>query len=149
LKYLDFEGTIPKGEYGGGSMIVWDQGLWAPVYDPEKSLAKGHLEFELAGERLKGRWHLVRMKTKEKLPKEDWLLIKADDEFQRSETDPNVIEEYTGSILSGLTTEELEKTDAVRTDHKKRIAVTAARQVKLPDPAKVRGARKGLLPVFI
>ena len=149
LKYLDFEGTIPKGEYGGGSMIVWDQGLWSPAHDPEKSLAKGHLEFDLAGERLRGRWHLVRMKTREKLPKENWLLIKADDQFQRSDNDPNVIEEYTTSILSGATTEELEKTDAVRTDHKKRIAIAAARQVKLPDPIKVSGARKALLPLFI
>jgi bifunctional non-homologous end joining protein LigD len=149
LKYLDFEGMIPKGEYGGGSMIVWDQGLWAPAHDPEKSLAKGHLEFDLAGERLKGRWHLVRMKTREKLPKENWLLIKADDQFQRAENDPNVLEEYTNSVLSGLTTEELEKTDAVRTDHKKRIAVTAARQVKLPDPTKIAGAKKALLPLFI
>ena len=53
-------GRSPKGEYGGGAMIVWDRGAWRPVHDPHKSIAKGHLEFELDGERLKGRWHLVR-----------------------------------------------------------------------------------------
>ena len=62
IEYLDFEGNIPKGEYGGGSMIVWDRGRWTPVGDPHKGLAKGHLEFTLDGARLKGRWHLVRMK---------------------------------------------------------------------------------------
>src|SRR5262249_33088324 len=51
MKYLDFEGVIPKGEYGGGTMIVWDRGSWAPRFDPHKGLAKGHLDFELQGER--------------------------------------------------------------------------------------------------
>src|SRR6187455_3048856 len=54
LQYLEFEGNIPKGEYGGGSMIVWDRGRWEPVFDPERGLAKGHLEFTLHGERLHG-----------------------------------------------------------------------------------------------
>jgi DNA ligase D-like protein (predicted 3'-phosphoesterase) len=84
LKYLEFEGSIPKGEYGGGTMIVWDRGNWEPVYDPHKSLAKGHLEFALVGHRLKGRWHLVRMKPRPKEKKEQWLLIKADDEYARA-----------------------------------------------------------------
>src|SRR5918994_3924490 len=55
LEYLTFEGVIPKGEYGGGTMIVWDQGRWIPLADPNKGYAKGHLDFELAGERLQGR----------------------------------------------------------------------------------------------
>ena len=60
MQYLDFEGNIPKGEYGGGAMIVWDRGRWEPASDPEKGLAKGHLDITLHGGRLKGRWHLVR-----------------------------------------------------------------------------------------
>src|SRR5258708_5526070 len=64
MMYLDFEGNIPKGEYGGGSMIVWDRGRWAPAYDPRKGLAKGHLEFTLDGGRPQGRGHLVRMPPK-------------------------------------------------------------------------------------
>ena len=54
IDYLTFEGNIPRGEYGAGAMIVWDQGLWEPVGDPRKALQKGHLEFVLAGHRLKG-----------------------------------------------------------------------------------------------
>jgi len=57
VEYLNFEGTIPKGEYGGGSMIVWDRGRWEPEGDPQKGLTKGHLAFTLDGARLKGRWH--------------------------------------------------------------------------------------------
>ena len=62
MEYLTFEGVIPKGEYGGGTMIVWDQGRWRPEGDPRKAYAKGHLDFSLEGQRLKGRWHLVRMR---------------------------------------------------------------------------------------
>ena len=64
IEYLTFEGVIPKGEYGGGTMILWDQGQWMPESDPHKGYAKGHLDFTLQGERLKGRWHLVRMRPR-------------------------------------------------------------------------------------
>src|SRR3974390_2018755 len=59
VQYLDFEGNIPKGEYGGGSMIVWDRGRWIPKEDPHRGLQKGHLAFTLEGERLKGLWPLL------------------------------------------------------------------------------------------
>ena len=59
IEYLTFEGNIPKGQYGGGSMIVWDRGKWEPEGDPHKGARKGHLAFTLDGARLKGRWHLV------------------------------------------------------------------------------------------
>jgi bifunctional non-homologous end joining protein LigD len=58
IEYLNFEGNIPKGEYGGGSMIIWDRGRWLPEGDPHRGLQKGHLAFFLDGKRLKGRWHL-------------------------------------------------------------------------------------------
>src|SRR5208283_589328 len=64
IEYNKFEGTIPKGEYGGGTVLIWDRGRWTPEGDPHKGLAKGHLDFELQGEKLKGRWHLVRMHAK-------------------------------------------------------------------------------------
>lgn len=64
IEYNKFEGTIPKGEYGGGTVLIWDSGRWTPEGDPHKGLAKGHLDFELQGEKLKGRWHLVRMHAK-------------------------------------------------------------------------------------
>jgi len=83
MQYLDFEGNIPKGEYGGGAMIVWDRGRWESAADPDKGLAKGHLDITLHGGRLNGRWHLVRMRPRRGEKTEPWLLIKADDEFGR------------------------------------------------------------------
>ena len=83
LGYGDFEGTIPKGEYGGGSVMLWDRGYWAPEpgFDPEKALKKGELKFVLEGERLHGGWVLVRMKRDRTGGKrENWLLIKHRDE---------------------------------------------------------------------
>src|SRR5262245_34251770 len=62
LDYGGFEGTIPEGEYGGGSVIIWDNGRWEPVGDPHEGLKKGDLKFNLYGQRLHGRWVLVRMK---------------------------------------------------------------------------------------
>src|SRR5205807_1017730 len=64
LDYQSFEGTIPKGEYGGGAVIVWDRGSWVPRSEPHRGLTKGHLDFELDGEKLHGLWHLVRMRGK-------------------------------------------------------------------------------------
>jgi len=80
LDYADFEGEIPKGEYGGGTVEIWDRGTWEPVGDPAAGFDKGHLEFRVAGDRLKGRWHLVRMKSRAKdRGKSSWLIIKASD----------------------------------------------------------------------
>ena len=79
MDYLEFEGNIPKGEYGGGSVIVWDRGRWTPEGDPHQGLKKGHLTFSLDGERLKGRWHLVRMRPRPGEKKQQWLLFKARD----------------------------------------------------------------------
>src|SRR5436853_256923 len=59
LSYGTFEGTIPRGEYGGGTVMMWDQGTWEPKGDPQAGLAKGHLAFTLRGKRLKGGWNLV------------------------------------------------------------------------------------------
>ena len=130
IEYLDFEGNIPKGEYGGGSMIVWDRGRWTPVGDPHKGLAKGHLEFALDGARLKGRWHLVRMKPRRGEKSEPWLLIKAEDEFARHPGDPEITEEETTSRISGRTNEELAAAGALRDDHSARVG--AGKRRKLP-----------------
>ena len=83
LDYGDFEGTIPKGDYGGGTVMLWDEGTWEPVGDPVEGLAKGDFKFILDGERLKGKWVLVRMRRKpgERGKHENWLLIKERDEY--------------------------------------------------------------------
>jgi bifunctional non-homologous end joining protein LigD len=107
LEYGDFEGTIPKGEYGGGTVVLWDRGRWAPIGDAKKGYAKGHLDFELIGEKLGGRWHLVRMAHKPREKRENWLLIKGDDSFARSADDPDLLAERPESVKSGRLADEI------------------------------------------
>src|SRR3546814_20746845 len=87
LAYGDFESTIPKGEYGGGTVVLWDRGRWSPLGDARKGYAKGHLDFELQGEKLGGCWHRVRMAQKPRDKKENWLLSKGDDNFTSGDQD--------------------------------------------------------------
>jgi len=82
LSYGTFEGTIPQGQYGGGTVMLWDRGSWEPTADPQTGLKKGHLAFDLHGERLKGGWDLIRMHGDGK--KENWLLIKKKDDYART-----------------------------------------------------------------
>jgi bifunctional non-homologous end joining protein LigD len=149
VEYLDFEGNIPKGEYGGGSMIVWDRGRWVPEGDPQHGLRKGHLAFTLDGTRLKGLWHLVRIRPRTGEKTEPWLLIKSDDPFARHPGDREITDEETTSYLSGRTNEELAAEGPVRDDHRARAAATKGRKILLPDIGRITGARKGLLPVFV
>ncbi|TIQ01404.1 MAG: ATP-dependent DNA ligase, partial [Mesorhizobium sp.] len=83
IDYASFEGTIPKGEYGGGSVIVWDEGKWQPENDPAQAMKKGHISFELHGHKLNGLWHLVRLKPRPGKTRDNWLLIKSDDAAAR------------------------------------------------------------------
>lgn len=99
LAYADFEGVIPKGNYGAGEMIVWDRGVWVPIEDPHEGFEKGKLLFELRGQKLRGRWTLVKTKRGEK----DWLFIKERDALMRPDADD--FDE--SSVLSGLSLEEL------------------------------------------
>jgi bifunctional non-homologous end joining protein LigD len=149
MQYLDFEGNIPKGEYGGGAMIVWDRGTWSAAADPERGLQKGHLDISLDGSRLKGHWHLVRMRPRPGEKNEQWLLIKAHDQFARPAGEPDVTEAQATSYLSGRTTDELAALGELRADHAGRAKVRAARTKPVPDPAMTPGARKGILPAFL
>ncbi|TCT06676.1 DNA ligase D [Aquabacter spiritensis] len=101
LAYGDFEGTIPKGEYGGGTVLLWDRGSWAPIGDAKKGLKKGHLEFTLDGEKLTGRWHLVRLRGKPGEKRENWLLIKSEDAAARAPEAPDILEERPESVKTG------------------------------------------------
>lgn len=84
LEYGTFEGNIPAGNYGAGEVLLWDRGTWAPEGDAKAGLRKGHLRFTLRGEKLKGRWDLVRMAARAgENGKENWLLLKVKDEFAR------------------------------------------------------------------
>jgi bifunctional non-homologous end joining protein LigD len=96
---------------------------------------------------LKGRWHLVRMKPRSKETKEQWLLIKADDEFARAPAELDLLSLEDTSVLSGRTNDELADAKSIREDHRNRARVAAKRTT--PDASHVVGARKGLLPVFV
>jgi bifunctional non-homologous end joining protein LigD len=100
LSYAEFEGTIPEGEYGGGTVMLWDKGWWEPVAGKSwKDLEKGHLHFVLHGERMKGEWLLIRLKKRPGEKRENWLLRKLDDEY--AEPGDPLVEQGLTSVLTG------------------------------------------------
>ena len=108
LDYGDFEGTIPKGQYGGGTVMLWDRGYWEPegAMTPEQALAKGDFKFTLEGERLHGGFVLVRMANdRERGKRTNWLLIKHRDEFAIEPNGARVVEQNDTSVASGRTME--------------------------------------------
>jgi bifunctional non-homologous end joining protein LigD len=107
LEYNKFEGTIPEGEYGGGTVMVWDRGTWEPQKDPHRGLAKGHLSFRLEGQKLHGGWHLVRMRRRPGEKRDNWLLIKQTDEGARTAKDMDILEEMPLSVKTGRTLDEI------------------------------------------
>ncbi|WP_120716509.1 DNA ligase D [Tsuneonella amylolytica] len=107
LSYAEFEGSIPKGEYGGGTVMLWDTGTWAPVEGKSwKDIDKGHLHFTLDGTRMKGEWILIRLKPRGNEKRENWLLRKVADAFAE-EGDP-LVEHALTSVLTGRTMAEIE-----------------------------------------
>ncbi|MWD28575.1 DNA ligase D [Aquicoccus sp. SCR17] len=100
VAYGDFEGTIPEKEYGGGTVMLWDQGWWEPLHDPEEGLKQGKLHFRLHGARMEGGWTLVRMRGKEK--RENWLLIKERDDHAGRSADA-LLNRYKNSVTTGRT----------------------------------------------
>jgi len=103
VEYADFEGTIPEGNYGAGHVIVWDQGTWVPLEDPEAGLEQGKLLFELRGFKLRGTWTIFRTKRDGEWTRE-WLLVKKPDAYADED---DACDE--ASVLSGLTVEELKE----------------------------------------
>ncbi len=160
LEYSDFEGTIAEGEYGGGSVIVWDRGAWTPIGDPHRGLKKGHLEFELHGMKLKGRWHLVRMRAKPREKRENWLLIKGEDEYARAAEDPDILEERPELVKTGRLIDDVageppgwsSKTGKIeRADHRDGAGEpnAGAPRRTAADPAAVEGATRAAMPGFV
>jgi bifunctional non-homologous end joining protein LigD len=148
IEYGDFEGVIPPKQYGSGTVLLWDRGEWIPKEDPEEGYRKGKLKFELAGEKLRGGWNLVRSRSAKYGGDKSWLLIKEDDEYARQGVDARVVDELPDSVASGRSLEEI-AADPERVWHSNKSvaenvksgAVRTARP-KLSDLAKVPGARK-------
>jgi bifunctional non-homologous end joining protein LigD len=111
IEYGGFEGIIPAGQYGGGTVMLWDQGTWEPQdghTDVDAGLRDGNLKFVLHGTKMKGKWALIRMGGKaaqEKKP--NWLLIKEHDDFERGPDEPTVTDEENRSVVTGRTMEEI------------------------------------------
>src|SRR5690348_10113057 len=151
LEYGSFEGIIPKGQYGGGTVLLWDRGTWEPVEPPD--FAKGRLKFNLYGEKLEGRWALVRMAPRPGDTKPNWLLIKDKDAYARRTGD--ITEERPESVDTGRSMEEIaaahdrtwqskpRATSGSKT--RTRIAQVAAKARKKPI-ALPKGLREAPLP---
>ncbi len=157
MAYGGFEGTIPKGEYGGGTVMLWDRGTFTPIGDARAGLKNGNLKFELHGERLHGEFVLARMRPRGKEKGENWLLIKHHDDAAQPGSGDAVVREFTDSVASDRAMDEiahgkskvwhsskagggakpLPEEDAVA-HPKKKIAKV--------EVAKLKGARKGRMP---
>jgi len=141
LDYGDFEGTIPKGQYGGGTVLLWDRGTWEPEGDAHEGYEKGRLTFRLDGEKLHGTWHLVRMAKRPREKQESWLLIKAEDAYARSEDDPDILEETPLSVKTGRALEDIAPPRAAKSATKRTTPAKKASPVKAEEPSKRTSSR--------
>ena len=112
LDYADYEGVIAPGRYGAGIVLLWDRGSWEPDGDPVSALVSGSLAFTLRGEKLTGRWRLMRMKPRPGEKRESWLLVKSHDEAARDAGAPDIRTEQPRSVLTGRTLEDIAATAA-------------------------------------
>ncbi|RWX79262.1 DNA ligase D [Neorhizobium lilium] len=150
LDYGGFEGMIPEGNYGAGAVMLWDRGSWEPIGDLQKAYKKGHLEFELKGEKLHGRWHLVRMGHREGEKRENWLLIKAEDEFARAEDEKDILEELPLSVSTGKTLEDIwGNTKPAKKARASKARSTPATAPKATATPSMKGAKKADMPEFV
>src|SRR5262245_539380 len=151
LEYGDFEGVIPEGEYGGGTVMVWDRGTWTPESDPEFGYRKGHLKFRLNGEKLNGAWHLVRMARKPREKQEAWLLFKSDDEASRPGDAPDILEEMPRSAATGRDMDEIAREQDRIWSSKQGGELKRKKRRRKPvvDPAALPKAKPVALPRFV
>ncbi len=144
LSYAEFEGTIPKGDYGGGTVMLWDAGTWAPIAGKSaKDLDHGHLHFVLAGERMRGEWMLIRLKPRGRERAENWLLRKVGDaEVGGTDT---LVETALTSVKTGRTMEEIAAGTVARAMKRERTDRAAPSIL----PAKREESRKIVFSTFL
>ncbi len=150
LDYADFEGVIPAGQYGAGTVIVWDRGVWIPDEDPEAGYRDGKLKFELRGEKLQGHWTLVRMGGKKARDDNAWLLIKERDAFARPASEFDVVDALPDSVMAGTAKALKAAGGAAKT--RKKTARKAAGQAagrSRTAPTLPQGAKKTALPLAL
>ncbi|WP_066736945.1 DNA ligase D [Cupriavidus sp. D384] len=151
LDYAGFEGVIPAGHYGAGTVIVWDRGEWIPDTDPEAGYRDGKLKFELRGEKLQGHWTLVRMGGKKARDDNAWLLIKERDEYARPASEFDVVDAMPDSVLAG--TGKPSKKQAANgksnTAEQKTTARKTSKKAGGKAPPLPAAARKAALPLAL
>jgi bifunctional non-homologous end joining protein LigD len=157
IEYGGFEGIIPQGQYGGGTVMVWDQGTWLPQLGYENvtgALREGHLKFTLEGTKLHGKWALIRMTPRDDRPssKPNWLLIKEHDPFERGPNDAAITDEAPNSAVTGRSLDQI----AAEEDHvwnskdtakpgqawRRKASSNAARPTKTPNPFSPRDLKE-------
>jgi bifunctional non-homologous end joining protein LigD len=142
MEYGGFEGTIPKGQYGGGTVMLWDEGAWEPVGDADEGFRTGRLKFVLHGQKLKGHWTLVRMGGKAaQEAKPNWLLIKEHDEFERSAKDPIITEDAPDSVITGRSLEQIAAAEDHVWDSRSGLAADERKAAKKTASQKTPAAR--------
>ena len=148
VAYGTFEGTIPKGQYGAGTVIVWDNGTWEPVGDPRAGLKAGKLVFRLHGHKLAGLWELVKIGKPDER-QEPWLLFKKHDEWERPHADYDVVNALPDSIVTHPLPPREDAPATAPVAAIKRAGRTANAVQKATsafDPSTLEGARKATLP---
>ncbi len=148
IDYNTFEGSIPKGQYGGGTVMIWDRGSWEPEFDPHKGLAKGHLQFFLHGDKLQGGWHLVRMHRRRGETRNNWLLIKGKDDAARGPKGKDILEEMPRSASTGRDLKEI-AAGAPKKKIKKTKAIKKSPASRRDTPARQKKAKAAALPAFV
>ena len=157
LEYGDFEGVIPAGEYGGGTVMLFDRGQWEPLGSAREALRQGRLKFRLHGQRFKGEWTLVRMATRRDEANRDkgenWLLIKHRDRYAKPGDAGDYARHFSGSVTTGRTMEEIAaNADTMWTLHGPQgnepvvQKTTGVKTATALVPGRLPGARRGLLP---
>lgn len=153
IEYGKFEGVIPPKQYGAGTVLLWDRGIWLPKANAVTGYKKGKLKFELRGEKLRGGWMLVRSHGG-KYGEKAWLLIKENDHFARRPPAPLVVDEKPKSVTTGRTIEEI-ATQRDRTWHSSKTVAenvesgAVGRNKRDPDIAGIEGAVRATMPRFI
>ncbi|MEO8180289.1 MAG: DNA ligase D, partial [Deltaproteobacteria bacterium] len=157
LEYGDFEGVIPEGQYGGGTVLLWDHGTWKPEGDAEEMLRRGRIKFELQGQKLQGSFHLVRTgvgakRSKGKADERQWLLFKSNDAAARPGSDAGILEEQPLSVTTGRDLASI----AADPDHvwTSKAVQTRKRAARAAERPRVRlesqpGAKRAALPGFV
>jgi bifunctional non-homologous end joining protein LigD len=152
IEYGDFEGVIPPGQYGSGTVMLWDRGRWIPEDDdPRAAYRKGKLKFSLDGEKLHGSWALVRSWDKGREDKR-WLLLKHDDEFAQAGSGSALVDEEDRSVVSGRDLDEIAAANDAEWSGRKSVAQNlkagALARATL-DPSQLDGARKAKMPAMV